>query len=103
MHAVLTLRSATLDDVLVPELAGLLGSGTVLVPPMDRGQLRHAIVAPAERAPGLSFEPGLVDRILDDAAAEPGQLPLVESLLTELWARREGGRASCRERVSCCV
>jgi hypothetical protein len=96
VHAVLTLRSATLDDVLVPELAGLLGSGTVLLPPMDRGQLRHAIVAPAERAPGLSFEPGLVDRILDDAAAEPGQLPLVESLLTELWARRDGGYLTLR-------
>jgi hypothetical protein len=96
VHAVLTLRSATLDDVLVPELTGLLDTGTVLLPPMDRGQLRHAIVAPAERAPGLSFEPGLVDRILDDAAAEPGQLPLVESLLTELWARREGGYLTLR-------
>jgi WD40 repeat protein len=96
VRAVLTLRSATLDDVLVPELAGLLGSGTVLVPPMDRGQLRHAIVSPAERAPGLSFEQGLVDRILDDAAAEPGQLPLVESLLTELWTRREGGYLTVR-------
>jgi hypothetical protein len=91
MHAVLTLRSATLDDVLVPELSGLLNAGTVLLAPMERNQLRDAIVAPAERAPGLSFEAGLVDRILDDAAAEPGQLPLVESLLTELWERREGG------------
>jgi WD40 repeat protein len=96
VHAVLTLRSATLDDIVVPELAGLLGSGTVLLPPMDRRQLRCAIVAPAERAPGLSFEPGLVDRILDDAAAEPGRLPLVESLLTELWARREGGYLTLR-------
>ncbi len=91
LHAVLTLRSATLDDVLVPELSGLLNAGTVLLAPMERNQLRDAIVAPAERAPGLSFEAGLVDRILDDAAAEPGQLPLVESLLTELWERREGG------------
>ena len=91
VRVVLTLRSATLDDVAAREIAGLLGAGTVLLPPMDRRQLRDAIVAPAERAPGLSFEPGLVDRILDDAAAEPGQLPLVESLLTELWERRDGG------------
>ncbi|QYN31985.1 trypsin-like peptidase domain-containing protein [Pseudonocardia sp. DSM 110487] len=96
ISAVLTLRSATLDEVLVPELAGLLGAGTVLVPPMQRGQLRDAIVAPAERAPGLSFEAGLVDRILDDAAAEPGHLPLVESLLTELWSRRDGGHLTVR-------
>ncbi|GAA0947968.1 serine protease [Pseudonocardia zijingensis] len=96
VRAVLTLRSATLDEVVVPELAGLLGTGTVLVPPMQRGQLRDAVVAPAERAPGLSFEPGLVDRILDDAAAEPGGLPLLESLLTELWSRREGGYLTIR-------
>ena len=51
---------------------------------------------PAERAPGLAFEPGLVDRILDDAGAEPGQLPLVESLLTDLWDRREGGYLTLR-------
>jgi hypothetical protein len=91
VRAVLTLRAATLDEVVVPRVAALLGAGTVLLPPMERGQLREAIVAPAERAPGLTFEPGLVDRILDDAAAEPGQLPLVESLLTELWGRRAGG------------
>ncbi|WP_232660886.1 nSTAND1 domain-containing NTPase [Pseudonocardia sp. TRM90224] len=91
VRVVLTMRSATLDEMLVPGIAELLSTGTVLLAPMERGQLRSAIVAPAERAPGLSFEPGLVDRILDDAAAEPGQLPLVESLLTELWERRAGG------------
>ncbi|WP_232660885.1 nSTAND1 domain-containing NTPase [Pseudonocardia sp. TRM90224] len=91
VRVVLTLRSSTLDEVVDRDIAGLLGAGTVLLPPMDRSQLRDAIVAPAERAPGLSFEPGLVDRILDDAAAEPGRLPLVESLLTELWERRQGG------------
>jgi conflict system STAND superfamily ATPase/trypsin-like peptidase len=91
LQVVLTARSSTLEEVLAPEIATRLGAGTVLVPPMDRRQLRDAIVAPAERAPGLVFEPGLVDRILDDAAAEPGQLPLVESLLTELWERRAGG------------
>lgn len=91
VRAVLTLRSATLDTVLAPGTADILGTGTLLLAPMERGQLRDAIVAPAERAPGLSFESGLVDRILDDAATEPGQLPLVESLLTELWERRDGG------------
>src|SRR5690606_37328697 len=40
---------------------------------------------------GLFFEDGLVDRILDDAVAEPGQLPLVESLLAQLWQQRRGG------------
>jgi hypothetical protein len=91
VRAVLTARGGVLDDVLTPDIAKALGSGTVLVGPMDRAALREAIVRPAERAPGLAFEAGLVDRVLDDAGAEPGQLPLVESLLAQLWTRREGG------------
>ena len=91
VRVVLTVRWAAVDQVVTPELMGVLEKGTVLVAPMSRGRLREAIVRPADRSPGLVFEPGLVDRILDDAGAEPGQLPLVESLLTDLWDRREGG------------
>ncbi|MFC4945525.1 trypsin-like peptidase domain-containing protein [Pseudonocardia sp. GCM10023141] len=80
---------AVRDTVL--DAGSALVAGTVIVGPMGRAQLRDAVVGPAERAPGLSFEPGLVDHILDDAGSEPGQLPLVESLLTELWERRDGG------------
>ncbi|WP_028924126.1 serine protease [Pseudonocardia acaciae] len=91
LRIVLTARGLALHEALTPAVADALGSGTVLVGPMDRARLREAIVRPAERAPGLGFDDGLVDRILDDAGTEPGQLPLVESLLAQLWARREGG------------
>jgi len=93
---VLTVRGLALDEVLTPAVAEALGSGTVLVGPLDRARLREAIVRPAERAPGLAFDDGLVERILDDAGAEPGQLPLVESLLARLWAHREGGSLTTR-------
>ena len=96
VRAVLTVRGAALDDLLTPDLARVLDAGTLHVAPMDRANLRETIVRPAERAPGLDFEPGLVDRILDDAGSEPGQLPLVESLLADLWRRREGGRLTWR-------
>jgi hypothetical protein len=96
VRAVLTLRGAALDDLLTPELAKVLNAATLHVAPLDRANLRETIVKPAERAPGLDFEPGLVDRILDDAGSEPGQLPLVESLLADLWRRREGGRLTWR-------
>ncbi len=95
-RAVLTVRWAALDQIAGPELMGVLEGGTVLVGPMGRGQLREAIVGPAERSPGLAFEPGLVDRILDDAGAEPGRLPLVQSLLADLWEQREGGYLTVR-------
>ena len=41
---------------------------------------------------GARFEPGLVDRILEDVGAEPGALPLLEFALTLLWERQRGGR-----------
>ncbi|MFC4944595.1 trypsin-like peptidase domain-containing protein [Pseudonocardia sp. GCM10023141] len=96
VRAVLTVRWAALDQLLTPELAAVIEAGTVFVASLDRSRLREAIVGPADRAPGLAFEEGLVDRILDDAGAEPGQLPLVESLLTDLWDRREGGHLTLR-------
>jgi WD40 repeat protein len=101
VRVVLTVRWESLPELLEPggpdaldpvlNAGSALVAGAVIVGAMDRGRLRDAVVGPAERAPGLSFEPGLVDRILDDAGAEPGQLPLVESLLTELWEHRTGG------------
>ena len=41
---------------------------------------------------GLTFEPGLVERLLDDVGQEPGNLPLLEFALTNLWERRQGGQ-----------
>ncbi|MEJ3653388.1 trypsin-like peptidase domain-containing protein [Actinomycetes bacterium KLBMP 9759] len=101
VRAVLTVQWAALDRMVLDrdagsELLGVLEKGTVLVGPMGRGSLREAIVGPAERSPGLAFEPGLVDRILDDAGAEPGRLPLVQSLLADLWELREGGYLTVR-------
>lgn len=91
VRAVLTVRWTALDELLTPELTSTLEGGTLLIAPLDRDQLRAAIVGPAALPPGLAFEQGLVDRILDDAGAEPGQLPLVESLLATLWEHRAGG------------
>ena len=38
----------------------------------------------------LEFEDGLTERILNDAGAEPGNLPLLEFALAELWGRQRG-------------
>ncbi|MFO1434589.1 MAG: SUMF1/EgtB/PvdO family nonheme iron enzyme [Candidatus Competibacteraceae bacterium] len=55
------------------------------------GALHEMITRPAERA-GLSFEPGLVERILDDTGTEPGALALLAFALAELYAARVDGR-----------
>jgi tetratricopeptide (TPR) repeat protein len=57
---------------------------------MTQDELRSAIQNPAEKV-GLRFEDGLVDRILEDVGQEPGALPLLEFLLSELWEKRNRG------------
>lgn len=53
-----------------------------------RGQaLARAITGPA-LAVGVHLEPRLCDRLVADAAAEPGALPLVQETLRALWDHR---------------
>lgn len=52
---------------------------------MTREELARSIRDPASRV-GLRVEPGLEAKILDDVADQPGNLPLLEFALTELWA-----------------
>ncbi|MEY9861347.1 WD40 repeat protein [Catenulispora sp. GAS73] len=84
--AIVTLRSGSLDAVVTDETADMLQRGVFLVPPMGRDQLREAITVA-----DVDFQPGLVDRILDDAGNEPGSLPLVEFTLDRLWSQRRAG------------
>ena len=88
----LTLRADYYSAIyLDPRLSDGVQRGLVNVGAMMRDELRSAIEGPA-RWVGLEFEPGLVDRLLDDVGDEPGNLPLLEFALTELWERREGRR-----------
>jgi len=57
--------------------------------PMSRDALESAIVKPAQKA-GYRFADGLVKVILDEVGLAPGQLPLLEFFLRELWLRRDG-------------
>lgn len=49
--------------------------------------LRRVVREPARRQ-GVEFASRLVDRILRDARAEAGALPLLEFTLSELWPRQ---------------
>ncbi len=57
------------------------------VGPLRGKALRAAIVQPA-RDVGVFFEPDLIERLLADAASEPGILPLLQETLIQLWSRR---------------
>ncbi|MFF3754835.1 trypsin-like peptidase domain-containing protein [Streptomyces sp. NPDC002018] len=85
-----TLRSDFLTPALNhPGLAPLLGGDQLFtVGAMSDDELRAAVVRPLERT-GVSYEAGLVDRILGDLGSDPGRLPLLEFTLTRLWENQD--------------
>lgn len=87
----LTLRTDFLSQALTYRpFADALQNADIKLGPMTRRELSQAIANPARRF-GLLFETGLVARILDDVGDEPGNLPLLQFALTELWEKaREG-------------
>ncbi|MEJ2502373.1 MAG: TIR domain-containing protein, partial [Gemmatimonadota bacterium] len=90
--ALLTVRGDFFDDVLEHRgLADRLEGRGLNLGPMNDEELRQCIEEPAHRV-GLSFEDGLVDRILEDVRGEPGSLPLLEFVLQQLWQARRGNQ-----------
>lgn len=90
LSAVLTLRGDFYGHALeYGRLSDRLQDNILNLRPMNTAELQRAIVEPAS-AVGLQFEAGLVERILDDIGQEPGNLPLLEFVLRELWLARKG-------------
>jgi WD40 repeat protein len=56
---------------------------------MTPGELRRAVEGPCERA-GLGVEPALVDALVEDVVGEVGGLPLLSTVLVDLYHDREG-------------
>ncbi|WP_017585963.1 nSTAND1 domain-containing NTPase [Nocardiopsis ganjiahuensis] len=94
LRVLLTLRADFMDTALShPELGPALRRGTTLpLTPMTRDQLRTVITEPVRRVSGVEYDPGLEQRILDDAGHDPGALPLLGFVLAKLWENRSGGR-----------
>ncbi|MCB0210062.1 MAG: hypothetical protein KDJ52_12070 [Anaerolineae bacterium] len=91
-HLLIILRADFMGKALTHRaLADTLQTVSVeLVGAMARSDLERAIEQPAEKL-GVSFEVGLVERILDDTGDKPGRLPLLEFALTLLWQRQAKG------------
>ena len=56
--------------------------------PMTSEELTQSIEQPARRV-GITLEPGLTETLLEDLAKSPGELPLLQYTLTELWKRQQ--------------
>jgi WD40 repeat protein len=72
-----------------PDLREALAGQQEYIGAMSEGELRRAIVEPAERG-RWELEPGLVEQLLHDVGSEPGGLPLLSHALLETWQRRRG-------------
>ena len=83
---VFTLRAdffgALMESALWTERCGQLSR--VEVSPLRGEALREAIAAPA-RDVGVAIEPELIERLVADAACEPGILPLLQDTMVQLW------------------
>jgi hypothetical protein len=88
VRMVATLRADFYHRCLEHEkLTELLRTGSYPLAVPGIGALHEMITRPAKRA-GLTFENGLVERILNDTGTAPGGLPLMAAALAELYDRR---------------
>ncbi len=69
-------------------LAEQIEQHLVTVTPLTYQQIKDSIVKPAEKA-GIICEPNLVYNILLDVVGTPGELPLLQYTLLELWQQRQ--------------
>ena len=72
------------------DLGERLAAGQVALAPMSEQDLDQAIAAPAEKLL-RSFQPGLTQQLIADVRGRPGDLPLLQFALTELWEHDAAG------------
>jgi WD40 repeat protein len=88
VRLVATLRADYFDRPLAyPGFGDAIRGRTVVLGAMSPGELADAVRLPAD-AVGVQIEPGVVDRMLVEAEAQPGALPLVQHTLSELFVTR---------------
>jgi len=85
LRILLALRSDFEDKARqMPRLAECIDRATIRLTPISPDGLHDAIEMPAKKL-GVAFEPGLVDRIIQDFHGQRGALPLLQFALTLLW------------------
>jgi len=93
-YIILTMRSDFESQVAtLPQLWPLFESAQVRVLPLDAGEIREAITAPADQV-GLKFEAGVIDQLITDVLGEPAALPLLQFMLLQLWDHRDRNRVT---------
>lgn len=87
-YVVLTVRADFYTELITSPLWGEIQQHRLEITPLDEEGLRQAIVRPAEQV-GVYIESALVERLLANAAGEPGVLPFLQEVLVLLWEKLE--------------
>jgi len=88
-HVVITARADFYPDLMTSALWREISDHRVEILPLGPDGLRQAIARPAATA-GVYIEEALVERLVADAANEPGSLPLMQEALVFLWEELQG-------------
>lgn len=89
IRIVITLRADFYDRPLSrPVISDLISKRTEVVVPLNYEELEQVITLPARRV-GVQIEPQLVQAIIAEVADQPASLPLLQYLMSELFANRE--------------
>ena len=88
LYLVITVRADFYAELMRSPLWNEIQASRFEITPLDDSGLREAIERPAEMV-GVFVEPALVERLIADAAGEPGALPLVQETLVLMWDRIE--------------
>lgn len=92
LNIVLTMRADFMGQAAAYRpFADALQGNIEILGPMTQEELTSAVEEPSIKQ-GVGFENELVSRILDDVGTEPGQLPLLEFALTEMWNLQRDGK-----------
>jgi hypothetical protein len=83
-----TMRADFYADLMGSDLWPIDPSQRVEVVPLRGAALRRAIQQPALDV-GVFLEPALVERLVADAASEPGVLPFIQETMQLLWKDRQ--------------
>jgi len=88
---VVGLRADATDELLpYPALKKLIEKNTVLLTPMSYEQIKAVVKKPAEKM-GIELDPTMLYTLTMDTNGAPGELPLIQQTLLELWRKRDAG------------
>ncbi len=86
---VIGLRADTTDELIPYEsFKMLVDLNTVVVTPMSFDQIKAVVQKPAEKM-GIELDPIMLYNLAMDTSGAPGELPLIQQTLLELWRRRD--------------